>query len=68
MSADFNSETVLSALAVLADGLTRLLEISQGHRAQAEQMGFSPTAAEQMALDCHAALMQLLVANSGGKT
>lgn len=46
-------------LAVAADGLTQLLEMATGHRQKCEAAGFSPTAAEHMAVVLHDHLITL---------
>ena len=47
----------------LADQIGRLAEMAAGYREQCEAAGFSPTAAEQMAVQLH---QQLIVGALGG--
>ena len=47
----------VAALAVVADGLTAIIEICAGHRQKCEQAGFSPTAAEHMAVTVHTEML-----------
>jgi hypothetical protein len=47
MSIDF------AALAAASDGFTAIIEIATGHRQKCETAGFSPTAAEHMAVHLH---------------
>ena len=42
-----------AALAVVADGLAAIIEVCAGHRTKCETAGFSPTAAEHMAIVVH---------------
>jgi hypothetical protein len=51
------------AMAQVADGLTAIIEVASGHRRRAEEAGFSPTAAEQMALQAHHALLHTAFQN-----
>ena len=51
----------------VADHFTKLIEVSTGHREKAIAAGFSPTVAEQMALQVHAMLMDGLAAASRKK-
>ena len=42
-----------AAMLAAAEGLAGIIDIAAGHRERAIAAGFSPTAAEQMALDVH---------------
>lgn len=56
--ADRLAAQLAETLAQLHAQLTPLIEAVAGHRAALETAGFSPTAAEAMAVAFHAALMQ----------
>lgn len=44
------------AMMLMADQLTRFIEVAAGHREKALAAGFSPTIAEQMAFTVHQGL------------
>lgn len=46
-----------SQLAALQDGMSEILDAVSAYRAACEQRGFSPTAAEAMAIEFHKALI-----------
>lgn len=61
------SELVSRALLELGESVAQVQEAVVGYRAQCEARGFSPTAAEAMALEYHSELMRLLFAGAGQK-
>lgn len=46
------------AMLQVMDGMKTVLETIAGYRKQCEEQGFSPTAAEVMALELHQAMLQ----------
>ena len=59
------SQSVVEALASVADTLSAMLDIVDGHRAQLTERGYSPTAAEVMATDVHRALVTMAFTGKG---
>ena len=54
-----NSPIDPAALATASDGFTQLLELAVGYREQCIAKGFSPTAAEHMAMQLHTELISM---------
>lgn len=52
------------AMLVLADSLGTLLEAAAGYRSKAEAAGFSPTAAEGMAVELHSHMLRAAFASA----
>jgi hypothetical protein len=50
-----------TAFAGMSEILLTALEASTGYRRQCEEAGFSPTAAELMAIDFHKTLLQMII-------
>lgn len=50
-----------------ADAMSQLIETVVGYRAQCEAAGFSPTAAEMMAMEFHNALIAQVFGPKGKK-
>jgi len=54
---------MLEAISQLNDFLTPMLEAAIGHKAKCEAVGFSPAAAEQMAVEYYRMMVDVIRAN-----
>lgn len=57
---------LIEALAGVAENMRALLDLVDGHRAQCIERGYSPTAAEAMAMDVHHNLVAAAFAGTKG--
>jgi hypothetical protein len=59
--------TLASALVGLTQSIGPMLEAAAGYRQQCEQAGFSPAAAEQMAVEYHRTLLTFIGGKGGAR-
>lgn len=59
-------EKILTAFGNLAEMNGAVLDLVIGYRRQCEERGFSPTAAEMMAMEYHRALLQQIWRQASG--
>lgn len=57
-------ETMIQAFAEMSEMMQVVVEAAVGYRARCEANGFSPTAAEAMAMEYHGYLMRMMLAGA----
>lgn len=62
MADDNTARQMSAALIEIGERMAQVVEATEGYRKQCEERGFSPTAAEQMALSYHHLLLARIVA------
>lgn len=60
-SEEFDPVKFSSGLLSITEMMGQVAEQTQGYRAQLEQLGFSPTAAELMAIEFHRTMLGLVL-------